>query len=86
MLAQLGAEQAWKLHRDPVMLSELTTARPPGSSDLLPEWAIGAAREASKAAYLEKGRSRTTTKGAKKDDGHAGGGGDDGAPGGPRQR
>eukprot|EP00969_Alexandrium_andersonii_P204876 9054037-Alexandrium_andersonii.AAC.1 len=36
MLAQLGAEQAWKLHRDPVMLSELTTARPPGSSDLLP--------------------------------------------------
>eukprot|EP00969_Alexandrium_andersonii_P101006 4456192-Alexandrium_andersonii.AAC.1 len=68
------------------MFSELTTARPPGSSDLLPEWAIGAAREASKAAYLEKGRARTTTKGAKKDDGRGGGGDDDGSPAGQRQR
>ena len=55
-LSRLGAEVAFLLHKDPRMYQDLLTAKPPGQSDLMPDWAITSARDQSKAAFLEAGR------------------------------
>jgi len=67
-LSRIGAEVALHLHKDPKMYQGLLTSRPPGSSDLLPDWAISAARDLSKAAYQEQQRVKGRAMAVDSDD------------------
>ena len=55
-LSRIGAEVAFLLHKDPAMYKDMLTAKPPGQSDLMPAWAVAAARDSSKAAFQEARR------------------------------
>eukprot|EP00969_Alexandrium_andersonii_P108402 4782409-Alexandrium_andersonii.AAC.1 len=47
------------------MYEELLTAKPPGASDLLPDWALSQARDSSKQAYQQAARVRGAASGGK---------------------
>ena len=67
-LSRIGAEVALHLHKDQKMYQDILTSRPPGSSDLLPDWAISGARDLSKAAYQEQMRVKGRAKAVDSDD------------------
>ena len=55
-LARIGAEIAYIRTGDSRMFSDLLTSKPPGASDILPTWAISAARDGVKAGYQQAQR------------------------------
>jgi len=58
MLSRIGAEIALLKYGDASMYAELITSKPPGESDVLPSWAVAAARDQSKALYQQAARVR----------------------------
>ena len=56
LLARIGAEVALLRHKDPAMYEFLQTSKPPGESDVLPEWALAAARDSAKATHQTEAR------------------------------
>jgi hypothetical protein len=73
-LSRIGAQIAFLRHRDPRMYRELITCRTPGSSDVIPEWRIREARDASKAEFQEEQRIRGGRPNPKAADDEGGGG------------
>ena len=60
MLARVGAEIAYCCTGDKGMFQELLTSKPPGDSNILPDWAVTAGREQSRALYVQQGRCRNS--------------------------
>ena len=57
-LARLGVEIAFQVSGDATMKQELQTAHAPGNCQILLPWAIAAARDQTKALFLQQGRVR----------------------------
>ena len=71
-LSRLGAQIAFLRSGDRSALANLQSGRAPGDSDIMPSWAIDAARSESEALYMQGGRVKGV--GGKTDDDEAGGG------------
>ena len=56
-LSRIGAQIAYLRTGDNRMYAELTTSKPPGDSDVLPDWALAAARDQSKALFQQHQRA-----------------------------
>ena len=57
-LSRIGAEVAFTQTGDVAMRKELSTSKPPGEGHLLPEWAVAAARDTTKALFQQAGRQK----------------------------
>jgi len=79
-MTRLSAQITYLRTGERAMLTQLQSSRPPGSSDLAPEWAVSAARDCAKSLFQQVGRVRAS--GAPS----AGGGNDDAAPMARRRR
>ena len=82
LLSRLGAEIALLKYGDAQMYADLITSKPPGEADILPSWAVAAARDSSKALHQQQQRLRTAChKGPSVSSGD-----EDHVPGGARER
>jgi len=64
MLARIGAEVALIHTGDLRAFHQLLTSRPPGGSDILPQWALTAARDYSKQITAQAERAKKGRTGA----------------------
>jgi hypothetical protein len=84
-LSRIGAEVAFTQTGDVAMRKELSTSKPPGEGHLLPEWAVAAARDTTKALFQQAGRQKGG-RGKGRGKGAEYGDGDDDAGAGRRPR
>ena len=56
LLSRIGAQVALARTGDHGMYRSLLTSRPPGQSDILPEWSLTAARDVAKVQHLQQVR------------------------------
>jgi len=58
LLSRIGAEVNYQLTRDFEAYQALLTAKPAGGADVLPDWAVSAARDRAQAMHKQRVRAK----------------------------